>query len=51
MPDGYDDSDLNDEDRFFQCTVMQNLISGGGFKAVRIRKSTISRPEFDDEDF
>ena len=43
MPNDYDDSDLTEEERFLQRTVMKNLLYTG-FKPITIRKSTYKRP-------
>ena len=40
MHEGYDDSDLNEEDRLLQRTVLKNLISKGE-QIVRIRRDSI----------
>ena len=49
MPEDYDDSDLNEEERFIQRTIMMNLISSGGQKPMRIRRSTYEKLQYNDE--
>jgi hypothetical protein len=50
MPNDYDDSDLTEEERFLQRTVMKNLLYTG-FKPLKMRKSTYKRHGSETQDF